>query len=134
MAPSMACASHWPFCAERPSQRAAVRGAGAVEIESRQKILRVGIAEIRGRVGEHLARALRVALDFRLRNSLEIIMTERNEGVRDEARLRQVGIVVGVAVRDAAEIFESLEIVLRNAVAFGIHAAEFPLRERVTFL
>src|SRR4029078_8014036 len=103
-------------------------------VESATIVLRRWVAEIRCRVGEHLSRALRVALDFRLRNSLEIIMTERNEGVRDEARLRQVGVFVCAAAGDAAEIFESLEIVLRNAVAFGIHAAEFPLRERVTFL
>ena len=60
-------------------------------------------------------------------------MTECNEGIGDEARLRRVGIVLGMTVRDAAEIFESLEIVLRNAVAFGVHAAELPLRERVAF-
>ena len=58
-------------------------------------------------------------------------MAERDEGVGDEARLRRVRIVVGMAVGDAAEIFERLEVVLLDAVAFGVHAAELPLRQRV---
>ena len=61
-------------------------------------------------------------------------MAERDECVGDEARLRRVRIIVGVAVGDAAEIFEGLEIVLRDAVAFGIHAPELPLRQRVALL
>ena len=36
-------------------------------------------------------------------------------------------------VGDAAEILERLEVVLGDAVAFGIHAAELPLRQRVAF-
>ena len=38
-------------------------------------------------------------------------MAERDEGIGDEARLRRIRIVVGVAVGDAAEIFERLEVV-----------------------
>ena len=61
-------------------------------------------------------------------------MAKRDEGVGDKARLRRIRIVFGVAVGDAAEILEGLEIVLRDAVALGIHAAEFPLRDGVAFL
>src|SRR5262249_58982823 len=73
-----------------------------------------------------------IGLDVAIWNSLKIIVSERNEGVGDEARLRGVRIVIGVTVGDAAEIVERLEIVLRHAIAFRIHAAEFPLRERMT--
>jgi hypothetical protein len=58
-------------------------------------------------------------------------VAERDERVGDEARLRRVRVVLGMAVGDAAEIFERLEIVLGHAVAFGVHAPEFPLRQRV---
>ena len=60
-------------------------------------------------------------------------MTKCHECVGNEAGLRRVRIVVGVAVGDTAEIFERLEIVLRDAITFGVHATELPLRNRVTF-
>jgi hypothetical protein len=48
------------------------------------------------------------------------------------ARLRRIRIVIGVAAGDAAEIFERLEIVLRDTLASGVHPAELPLCQRVT--
>ena len=61
-------------------------------------------------------------------------MPECDESVGDETGLPGVRIVVGVVVGDAAEIFEGLEIILRHAVALGVHAPELPLRDRVAFL
>ena len=61
-------------------------------------------------------------------------MAELHEGIRDEARLRQIRIVLGMGVGDAAEIIERAQIAARHAVARRIHAAELPLRHRVALL
>ena len=53
-------------------------------------------------------------------------MAERDEGVGDEARLRDRRVVVGVAVGELLEILERALVVARHAVAVGIHAAELP--------
>ena len=58
-------------------------------------------------------------------------MPKRNKGIGDEPRLRRAGRLVGMAVGDLAEIVEGAQIIARHAIAIGIHAAEFPLRDRL---
>ena len=43
----------------------------------------------------------------------------------------EFGLVVRVLVGDLREILERLQVVVRNAVAVGIHASELPQRQRV---
>ncbi len=104
---------------------------GAVHIHAREIVLRVGIAEIRRRVLEHLQRPLRIGLDFAVRNAVEAIDADRDEGVRDRRDVGSVGIVFVVAFDETLEIIVSLDVVARHAVAARIHSAEFPLRERL---
>src|SRR5690242_2142713 len=94
-------------------------------------ILRVWVTEIRSSISKHSPRALRVAFDRRTRNTLEVILTQRNKGIRDKTRLRRVGIIVGVIIGHAAEIVEGLEVVVGYALSFRIHAAKLPFRKRV---
>ena len=42
------------------------------------------------------------------------------------------GRVVGMSVGNAAKIFKRTQIVATNAITVGVHAAEFPLRDRMT--
>src|SRR3974377_2524277 len=52
----------------------------------------------------------------------------------NKARLRFVRIVLGMAVGNLSEIFKGLKVVVGNAIAFGIHAAELPLRHGMSVL
>ena len=83
---------------------------------------------------EHAACALGIGTDRGARNTVEIIVAERNERIGDKARARHLRIVVGVAVGELPEVFEGAHVVARHAVAFGIHAAELPEREAVAVL
>src|SRR5258708_4107650 len=83
------------------------RGAdGAPQIEPGQIVLRVGIAEIRRGVGEHLPRPIRVGLDLRVRNAVEIVPPQRHKGVGDDRRLRRRRAVFRMRIGNAAEILE----------------------------
>src|SRR3984885_6309048 len=63
------------------------RGAGALQIKPGQIVLRIGVAEIRGRVGEHFPRPLRIGLDLRIGNTVEVITPERDKGLGDDRGL-----------------------------------------------
>src|SRR5260370_41679279 len=88
------------------------RRADAPEIEPGQIILRVGITEIRRRVGEHLPRALWIGLDLRVGNAVEVVPPQRDKGVGDDRRLRRRRAVFLVGIGDAAEILKGAKIVL----------------------
>ena len=119
-----------------PAQRLAriLRHAIAVQKQPGQGILRVRIPEIRGGVGIHLARPLRVGLHLGIGDAVEIVMAELDEGVGDKAGLRQMRRILGTRVRDPAEKLKRTQIVTRNAIADGIHPAKLPLRERVSMI
>ena len=61
-------------------------------------------------------------------------MAQRHERICHKARLRFVRIVLDVAVGNLPEIFKGLKVVVGNAIAFGIHAAELPLRHGMSVL
>src|SRR5271163_5315749 len=61
-------------------------------------------------------------------------MPERHEGAGDKARLRRAWIFLRMGIGDLAEIVEGAKVVLRHAVAVGVHAAELPLRHRLPLL
>src|SRR5262245_46320585 len=119
-----------------PARRLAgiVRRALSVEIEPRQVVLRIRIAEVGRRIREHLLRPHRVGFDRRVRDAIEVIVAKRDEGVGYEPGLRGAGTVVGVGIGDATEIFEGAQVAALHPVALGIHAAELPLGERVALL
>src|SRR5581483_3148027 len=103
----------------------------ARKIKPREPILRVGIAEIGGGVGIHIARALDIGLHVGIRDAALIVGADRDESVGNETRLRTVRRDVGVVGSELREIVKRLEVVLLHAVALGIHAAELPGGERV---
>ena len=115
-------------------RRRIVAAPSPFEIEPRQMELSVGIAEDRTRHRR----------TFRARDRSGLIGTSecrRDNNVRARQRHWRrsapadvLALVVAVAVGDAAEIFERAQIVLRHAVALGVHAAELPLRQRVALL
>ena len=55
---------------------------------------------------DHPARQALIGLEARARNAFEIIVAERDEGVGDEARPWNRGVVVGMAVGEFLEILE----------------------------
>ena len=65
---------------------------------------------------------------------VEIVVAKRHKGVGDDTRLRAARRLLGMAVGDLAEIVERPQVVLRHAVAVGVHAAELPLRQRLALL
>src|SRR6516165_2536863 len=109
-------------------------GVGGLQVEARQIVLRVGVAEIGRSVSEHLARPLWIGRDLRIRDTGQVIPSERDKGVGNDLRLRSGWAVLAMGVGDAAEIVEGEQVVLRHAVAFGVHPTELPLRNRVAVL
>ena len=110
------------------------RRIGGLQIEPRQIVLGVGAAEVGGSIGEHLPGPIRIGLDLRIGNAVEVIAPERDKGVGDDRRLRRRGTVLRMRAGDAAEIFEGAHVVLGDAVAVGIHPAQFPLCDRMAAL
>ena len=101
--------------------------AGAVQIEPREIVLAVRVAEIGGGIVEHIEGAVGIRLHIGALDAVEEITAERDEGAGDDARIRGAGDLVGILIRDLREILESLEIIDRNAVATGIDAAKLEL-------
>ena len=110
------------------------RGVRCLQVKPRQIVLRVGIAEIGRGIGEHLPGAIGVGLDLGVRDAVEVIASQRHEGVGDDRRLRRRRAVLGMRIGDAAEILEGAQIVLDDAIAIGIHPAELPLRHGMAAL
>ena len=108
------------------------RRAGAPEIEPGQIVLRVGIAEIGRGVREHLPRPLRIGLDLRIGNAVEIIPPQRDKGVGNDRRLRRRRAIFRVGIGDTAEILERPKIISSDAIAVCIHPPQFPLGDGVT--
>jgi hypothetical protein len=125
--PSSAWAPTWP--ARRELRVAVVLF--RLEVEPAELVLRAGVAEIGGRVGEQLARPRDVRLDRAVLDSVEVVLAELDESARHERRLRRVRRVLGMGVRHLREQLERLEVVLGDAVAVLVHAAELPLRDRM---
>ena len=120
-------------CQTKPARSVAEvvpRGVRRLQVKPRQIVLRVGIAEIGRGIGKHLPGAIGVRLDLGIRDAVEVVASQRHEGVGDDRRLRRRRAVLGMRVGDAAEIFEGAQIVLDDAIAIGIHPAELPLRGR----
>src|SRR5260370_23004766 len=111
-----------------------MRIAWRAEIKSPEFVLRIGIAEISRRVAEHVARAGAIDCNLRIRYPGQVVVPKRDKGIGDEPRLRRAGRLVGMAVGDLAEIVEGAQVITRHAIAIGIHAAEFPLRDRLSLL
>src|SRR5579885_2962245 len=81
----------------------------ARKIKPREPILRVGIAEIGGGVGIHIARALDIGLHVGIRDAALIVGADRDESVGNETRLRTVRRDVGVVGSELREIVKRLE-------------------------
>ena len=81
-------------------------------------------------MAEHAVRDHGIGLHVGIRDAVEIEVAERHEGIGDEARMRRAGRIVGMRPGEAAEIFERAQLVLVDAVAVGIDAAELPHRAR----
>jgi hypothetical protein len=96
--------------------------------------LGLGVAEVRGGIGIDLPGAGRILLHVRVGDAVAVVAAERHEGVGDESRIGLARAVLGVGVGHLAEQLERLVIVARDAVALGIHAAEFPLGDRVALV
>ena len=93
--------------------------------------MRVGVAEIQGRVLEHLQRPLRIGLDAGLGQTVEAVHADGHEGVGHDGQIAAVAVVLVVVVHDLREVSVGLVVVLRDAVAGRVHASELPARERV---
>ena len=99
----------------------------AVEIETGERILGVGIAEIARRVAEEMGRATGSSGTSAGRNAVDVIFAERDEGLGDIFRHRAHGRDVGALVGDLPVIVEGLAVVLAHAIARGIDAGELEL-------
>ena len=95
----------------------------AVQIETGEPILRVGIAEIAGGVAEQVERHRPGWRKRHRRNAVEIILAERDESFGhifgDRARRADIGLLVG----DLLEVDEGLGVVLRHVAAHGAKRA-----------
>src|SRR5262245_5086293 len=87
-------------------------------------ILRLRIREDGCGIAEHVVSDVGVGLHG-ARDALEVILAERHERIGHEARLRRA-LDVAIGVGKAAKIFERAGLVLADAVAVRIHAAELP--------
>ena len=103
-------------------------------VDLTQFILGFRIAEIRSGVGEDLAGTGRIGLDLRVLDAGHVVFAKRHEGAGDERCLRRGGAFVAIEADDLIVIFESLVVVLGNAVTGRIHLAQLPGSHRLAVL
>jgi hypothetical protein len=106
----------------------------AFDVEHRELVLRLGIAEVRRCVIKHPPCPFRARGDRRIGDAGQVILPQRYERVGDIARAWYRRIIVGVAVGEFAEILKRPVGVGRHAVPRRIHATELPQREAVPVL
>src|SRR5262249_12786873 len=95
-----------------------------------EPVLRSGVAEIRGRVGEQIARPLWIGL-HPVGDAFDVVLAERHEGVGNVARLRRAQAVVGMALDAVLEVAEPPRMVADALITVGVLAAALPRRDRV---